>query len=199
MGLGTVLESAPASYGARTIFMGCAREGYIGLVRLEDGRVGVAAAVDPSAVRRAGNPSLLARSLLDQAGLPPIKALDQGKWGGTAALTLPSNGSGGERVFLLGDSAGFVEPFTGEGIAWAFESAQAVVPFVLEGVSKWRPELVHAWGEVFLKTVADRQTLCRVLARALRYPLLTRLLIGALGRAPWLALPVLRQLDLGPA
>jgi flavin-dependent dehydrogenase len=110
-----------------------------------------------------------------------------------------SNVWGGERVLLLGDSAGFVEPFTGEGIAWALAAAHAVVPFALQAVSRWRPDLVHAWGEAFLKTVADRQGLCRLLARILRYPLLTRLLIQTLGGAPWLARPVLRQLNLGPA
>jgi 2-polyprenyl-6-methoxyphenol hydroxylase-like FAD-dependent oxidoreductase len=37
------------------------------------------------------------------------------------SLTLARN-----RVFLLGDSAGYVEPFTGEGMSWALAGSEAL-------------------------------------------------------------------------
>ena len=38
------------------------------------------------------------------------------------------------RLFILGDAAGYIEPFTGEGIAWALASAAAIVPHILAHV-----------------------------------------------------------------
>ena len=39
-------------------------------------------------------------------------------------------------LFVLGDAAGYVEPFTGEGMAWAFAAAEAVVPLAIRAIER---------------------------------------------------------------
>ena len=46
------------------------------------------------------------------------------QWRGTPPLTRRAPSLAAERVFVLGDAAGYVEPFTGEGMAWALASAR---------------------------------------------------------------------------
>ena len=53
-----------------------------------------------------------------------------------------------ERLFLIGDAAGYVEPFTGEGIAWALSSAQAITPLALRAIEGWRPQLATDWADL---------------------------------------------------
>ena len=57
-------------------------------------------------------------------------------WSRYPGMGLPSSAGvflqlAAERVFLLGDAAGYVEPFTGEGMAWAVTSGIAVAPLAL--------------------------------------------------------------------
>jgi 2-polyprenyl-6-methoxyphenol hydroxylase-like FAD-dependent oxidoreductase len=61
IGAGVIAPTAPAFYQPGTIFMVCGAGGYLGLVRLEDGRLDVAAAFDPVLLRRAGGPGKAAR------------------------------------------------------------------------------------------------------------------------------------------
>src|SRR5262249_55165100 len=58
VGAGCVLASFPDDYRAGTIFMAVGRRGYVGLVRVEDGRLNVAAAFEAGFLRwhgRAGD------------------------------------------------------------------------------------------------------------------------------------------------
>jgi flavin-dependent dehydrogenase len=75
-----------------------------------------------------------------------------------------------ERVFLVGDSAGYVEPFTGEGMAAALESAAAMMPFVVHAARAWSQQLAANWQTVHRETVRDRQRTCQTLAWILRRP-----------------------------
>ena len=129
----------PVSTHERTIFMAVGREGYVGAVRVEDGSLNVAAAFEPALVRRWGTPGLAAAAILAEAGFPPIAGLENAHWQGTAGLTRQTRPLAEERLFLLGDAAGYVEPFTGEGIAWALASGQAVAPLALQAMERWDP------------------------------------------------------------
>ena len=68
-------------------------------------------------------------------------------WQGTAGLTRRTRPLAQERLFVLGDAAGYVEPFTGEGIAWALASGHAVAPLALEAMERWDPRLARAWSK----------------------------------------------------
>ncbi|MGL6096279.1 MAG: NAD(P)/FAD-dependent oxidoreductase, partial [Fimbriiglobus sp.] len=128
IGAGTMAPDGPTEYATGTIFMATGRGGYVGLVRVEDGRLDVAAAFDPGFVRDVGGPGNAAETVLRQAGFPAVPGLAGLPWKGTPPLTRTARVLAGPRWFAVGDAAGYVEPFTGEGMAWAVASAAAVAP-----------------------------------------------------------------------
>jgi flavin-dependent dehydrogenase len=93
------------------------------------------------------------------------------------------------RFFRLGDAAGYVEPFTGEGMAWALAAAEAVVPLARQAADDWRPGLARAWERRLARRLAGPQRRCRWVAWLLRSPLLTGWAVGLLARWPGLARP----------
>jgi flavin-dependent dehydrogenase len=121
---------------------------------------------------------------MEEAGLPAPPALHEAGWHGTAALTRETRPLSAERLFLLGDATGYVEPFTGEGIAWALTSAQAVTPLALHGVAQWDGSLSRSWSALHHRLIGRRQRLCRGLAILLRHPRLDRVVFELVARAP---------------
>jgi menaquinone-9 beta-reductase len=194
LGAGVVLADGPGFYAAGTVYMACGSGGYVGLVRLEDGRLDVAAALDAGLVRSCGGPGGAAARILDGVGWPAA-GVAGADWRGTAPLTRRARRLGAERVFVLGDAAGYVEPFTGEGMAWALAAARAVAPLAERAVAGWRPELIGEWAAAYRRTITRRQGVCRLAAAVLRRPWLTRAAVALLRLAPALAAPVVRWLN----
>jgi flavin-dependent dehydrogenase len=102
----------------------------------------------------------------------------------------------------VGDAAGYVEPFTGEGMTWALESARALLPLAREAVQKvpgegWDPELVARWLRVRRRTLGSR-ALIRAVARLTRHPRLATGAVRLLSGLPALAAPLVRRAT-GPA
>jgi flavin-dependent dehydrogenase len=195
IGVESMLDDFPDEYEPGVIFMAVGRSGYVGLTRVENGRLNVAAAVDRDAIRRTGRPAAVCEEILNEAGFPVSPGMREADWHGTIGLTRRSTRRAGERLFLVGDAAGYVEPFTGEGMAWALSGGLGVIPFVCEGVAGWRDELVGDWEHRFRRLVDGRQWLCRALAVGLRRPYLVRSIIPLLSHCPWLARPVIRRLN----
>ncbi|MHC5023530.1 MAG: NAD(P)/FAD-dependent oxidoreductase [Planctomycetota bacterium] len=79
---------------------------------------------------------------------------------------------------LVGDAAGYVEPFTGEGLAWALEGARLLgsVASTLEP-GGWSAGAAARYERTWRRTIARRQRVCRGLARVLERPGLTDLLM----------------------
>lgn len=194
LGAGTIAENSPPFYCPGTIFMACGSGGYVGLVRLEDGRLDVAAAFDPTMVKRA-RLGEAAAAILREAGLPPVPGLTDLPWRGTPRLTWRAPRLAAHRLFVLGDAASYVEPFTGEGIAWALAAGTAVAPLAVRAARQWQPGLAREWSAAYYQTVVSRQMACRVMAAVLRRPALTATLIGILSWAPALATPLLRRFN----
>jgi len=192
IGAGVVATDGPAFYQPGVIYLACGAGGYVGLVRLEDDRLDVAAALDVRAVRRKHNPGRAAVSILKEAGLPPVPDLDELPWRGTPPLTRRPVCVAGERVLAIGDAAGYVEPFTGEGIAWALTAALAVAPLAAR---PWDASTAGEWERAYKQTVARRQWAALVAARLLRHPDLVRLIVSVLDWFPNLARPVLSSLN----
>jgi flavin-dependent dehydrogenase len=72
-------------------------------------------------------------------------------------------------VFLLGDSIGYVEPFTGEGMSWAFASAEAIMPLVSRTVgSPWDESLSREWTAWVQSQRRHKQNTCWWISRQLR-------------------------------
>lgn len=189
VGAGVVAENAPTAYESGIIYMACGDDGYVGLVRIEDGRLDIAAALDASKVKAAGGPGALAATIITGAGLSNVPDLPHLPWKGTPHLTRTAPRVAGDRLFVLGDAAGYVEPFTGEGIAWALSSAMLIAPLALRGIRDWQPTLAHSWQAIYRRKVTPRQTVCRITAAMLRRPRLTHGVVMALSVMPWLLRP----------
>lgn len=200
IGAGTPVpaEAVPAFYAPGTIFMATGRGGYVGLVRVEDGRLDVAAAFDAPFVRASGGLGPAAEAVLRETGWPVPANLAGLPWKGTPALTRRARQLAGERWFAVGDAAGYVEPFTGEGMAWAVAGAAALAPVALRAARHWHPGLAREWAAEHRRAVGARQRACRVVARVLRSPALTGLAVRALGAVPALARPVVSRLNRSP-
>ena len=194
IGAGTLATGGPVDYERGTIYMACGSAGYVGLVRLEDEQLDIAAAMDRRAMRDAGGPASLVSQLLAEAGWPPLPSLESLAWRGTPALTRRASRVAGDRLFVVGDSAGYVEPFTGEGMAWALEGAAALGPITVESVEGWTERQAARWRSVFHRIIGERRT-SRAAATVLRHPRLTRGLIRILERFPGLGQPVIRRLN----
>jgi len=167
VGLAAVLGGG-ATPARGEIEMHCDRAGYVGLCRLDDGRVHVAAALAPGAARdpRAGVLERIARP----GGEPPRPG-DLRHLAGTPALTRRPQRRAALRVLVAGDAAGYVEPFTGEGITWALASgelaARAAATVARGG---WSDVAASAYESAWNERVGARQRGCRVVARLLRRP-----------------------------
>lgn len=197
IGAGAVFVSPTNAYEGGVIHMASGRGGYVGLVRLEDDRLDVAAALDPAGVRDAGGLAELVAAILGEAGWAVPLGLRQASWRGTPALTRQLRQVSGHRLFVLGDAAGYVEPFTGEGMAWAMASAVSVAPLAFAASRQWRPGYAAAWARRH-RMLARRRTVCWAASELLRRPRLTRAVAAGLGWLPVLAAPVVSILNRNP-
>jgi flavin-dependent dehydrogenase len=207
IGAGVVVQEAPDAYQPGIIYMAYGpygtnvshrtlqSNGYIGLARREDGRLNIAAAFDVDWLRASHSPGAAATQLLNEVGWPPIPNLADFPWRGTPPLTRQADRPAAERLLAIGDAAGYVEPFTGEGIGWALASGTAVVRFAVAAIEKWQPSVADGWVAWHRRTAARRQRLCRAIAWLSRHPRLAHAAVGILGRFPWLATPCVRYLS----
>ncbi len=188
-------DAPMAAYGDGRLHMAIGRHGYVGLVRLEDGSLNVAAAFDGAALAAAGGPAAAASQVLSEAGFEPLPALAPAAWQLTPALTRSSSPQAGYRYLLLGDAAGYVEPFTGEGMGWALMAALSSTPLALAALENgWDDQLARDWSRSQAALMARRQRLCQALALVLRRPWSSRFVFDAVRRWPSLADPMMAAL-----
>lgn len=204
---GTALRGCPAQVSSRAkiglsavidgpfepglVRMACARDGYVGAVRLEDGRLNIAAAINPAFVRAAGGAPGAVAAILASCGLESPAGLHTAQWQGAPALTRRRWPIAWPGVIVLGDAAGYAEPFTGEGIGWAMAAGIAAAELVAGG----RRE--SEWPRVYARLIARRQRTCRWVAGALRNPGVTAALVRAVGAIPGSVAPLVRMVH-GP-
>jgi len=193
VGVGAVLEGGGSGYGAGVIHMVVGPAGYVGLVRQEDHRLNVAAAFDAEWMRQHGSPERAVRAHLEMAGMPRVPEGIHRGWRGTPPLTRRLSSLAEERLFLVGDAAGYVEPFTGEGMAWALWGALALAPLVQAGVARWDEGLVRRWRRVHRRRIRRDQWVCGMVAWGLRRPWAARMALAALATAPSLARPLVKH------
>lgn len=195
MGASCTIDVAPPGIAPGAIHMACGRGGYAGAVRLEDGRLDVAGALDPACVKRMGGPTAMVAALFARAGMPAIDALHDQQWKGTPLLTRRAAQLTAHRMLIAGDATGYVEPFTGDGIAWALRSGAAAGAFAARGVANWNPAIEAAWRREHGARFAWRRSRCQVITRLLRYPGLVVPAVAALSVLPMLAAPLTRWVN----
>jgi flavin-dependent dehydrogenase len=189
VGLGAVFEAADAEYRHGVIHMAVGDEGYVGLVRTEDGTLNVAAALKPSALGRNASPEQAVSQILRQASFPPLEGEPTEGWQGTPNLAYHPVRLGGERIFAVGDAAGYVEPFTGEGMSWALAGAGTLAPIVRRAVDRWSADHLDEWSRAYRRTIGHAQRLCRGAAWTLGRPVLSRAALRLMNRYPKVAEP----------
>jgi flavin-dependent dehydrogenase len=178
--------------------MAVARHGYVGLVRVENNRLNVATAFDANFLRESGSPASAAIRILNDAGLPELGTLRDATWRGTPPLTRTARPTALHRLLLVGDAAGYVEPFTGEGMAWALESGRNAASTVHNALENWSEETCAQWHADYSRRFAAAQRRCRIVAAGLRNPIVTSVAIRALHTTPALARPFVNAINSRP-
>lgn len=170
IGAGCVLPGEAAELAPGVLQMAVGHGGYVGLVRVESGEINLACAFDRPMLGSVGGAALLCQKILAEAGFATLPGLKESAWQLTAALSRRTIPLAGHRLMLLGDAAGYVEPFTGEGMGWALTSSLAALPLVLRGLEHWDGEIETEWRRLHRRWVTQKQRSCRVLAVVLRHP-----------------------------
>lgn len=193
VGLGAIATDFPDFYEPGMIAMAVGRGGYVGLTQSEPGVLNIAAAIGADCLRCEGGPAAAVVSILRASKFPAFPSLETADWHGTVPLTRRTSRVAGSRLFLLGDATGYVEPFTGEGIAWALQSAAAVVPLVMEGLVQWQDSLSGQWASLHRRLIVRKQAMCSSVAYLLRHPRMTSGVLRTLTWFPSLASRVVEQ------
>ena len=170
IGAGCVLPGEAAELAPGVLQMAVGQGGYVGLVRVESGEINLACAFDRPMLGSVGGAALLCQKILADAGFATLPGLKEAAWQLTAALSRRTTPLAVHRLLLLGDAAGYVEPFTGEGMGWALTSALAALPLVLRGLEHWDGAIETEWRRLHHRWVTQKQRSCRVLAVVLRHP-----------------------------
>ncbi|MEM6394531.1 MAG: hypothetical protein AAF797_17325, partial [Planctomycetota bacterium] len=108
----------------------------------------------------------------------------------TPRLTRARPDAAHHRLLIVGDAAGYLEPFTGEGMAWAAAAGHAAATFALAHLHRWSPATTAAYQRLHRLTTAARQRRCRLLVALLRRPRLTDATLRLLQHLPQLARPL---------
>jgi flavin-dependent dehydrogenase len=193
LGGGALLGPVPTIQPG-TVYLNCGTGGYVGLVRVEGEVVAVAAALEPAMVKGRGGLGPAAEAITLSTGLTELQ-LARRHWRGTPPLTQARARIATERLFVIGDAAGYVEPFTGEGMAWALAGAREVAPLVRRALDGWDGSIARAWEQRYRETIGRRQALCRAVMALMRRPLGAQAAAAILSVAPLLAAPFIASIN----
>jgi flavin-dependent dehydrogenase len=182
-----------SAYQPGSIYMCVDRSGYLGLTVLEDGRLNLSACVDRK-ILGSSTPTEVATGLIRRAGLVPPRLSSGQRWMGTPSLTRQLTCPAGHRFFVVGDAAGYVEPFTGEGIAWALEGAREAKAMAEQAIAGWDDSLVERWRQNSRRRQCKQQRTCNVMKLFARRPAAVTSAVAVLRHFPALASPVIRAI-----
>jgi flavin-dependent dehydrogenase len=194
MGVSGTCETCPGEIFPGAIHMHVGNKGYVGMVRMIGSRGHLAASLDPAACRGAGGPVSLVREILASSGKALAADLDSLRIRGTGALTRRREHLGNNRVLAVGDACGYVEPFTGEGMAWAAIRAREVVKMLPVPAEPWPADLPARWRIRHHEIIGRRQRWCRMMKPMMHHPALAGagILVGSAmpAIAKWIAATV---------
>ena len=171
MGFGATVDGSTLDLCREQILMSVHEGGYIGAVRLANGRIDIAAAAHPSVIRSAGGVALLAAQWLG-SHMRAGAGFGAAEWRGTPLLTRRRIQLARENVLVAGDASGYVEPFTGEGMSWALATGLAAgnhaSAMILSSASS------NQWPRIANRIVRSSRMRCLITAQLLRHPRLLR-------------------------
>lgn len=164
-----------------SITMCIGRSGYVGFAPIQGDRMAVAAAMNIDSLGQAGGVRQAMEQIIETSGVS-IRVAAELPLRGTAQLTRRRARVEGGRVLIAGDAAGYVEPFTGEGMSWAIRSGELSAAFAEQLVQgqlrqgAWTAALGNEFG------VARRR--CAAVATLLDRPGLLRIAMSLANLAP---------------
>jgi menaquinone-9 beta-reductase len=185
IGIGATIDGHPWSVASNILTMAVGHQGYVGIARVEGDRLNMAAAIDATALKTDG-PHKAIESILQQCRLTPPSEISSVKWHGTLPLTRTSGTVAVRRIFMIGDAASYIEPFTGEGMSWAIHDAVALSALVQTSDLIDCQVLESAWISQWQASLRTKQSLCRGLAKLLRYPRLAGYSLLVARSLPWI-------------
>ena len=176
------------------IGMACDADGYVGLVRLEHGRVDVASALlSGSKAKGLGDSVARVRAILQRSVLPFNEITDLSD----AMVTPPlrrSRVAGVGRLLAIGDASGYVEPFTGEGMTWGMMSGVEAADLIALRQDDL-DEIGDLWRGQQKALLASRRRVCRIMTSFLQSSIARKFGGAALSKFPSLASPVVAHLN----
>lgn len=179
IGMGLSLQATSHNLQPHTIHLCVRQQGYLGLVLAEENRLNLAAAIQPDFLKQQRDFGSWVRATLDQYDLQIEHPLETADWRGTPTLTRRIQKPFGRRWLAIGDSAGYVEPFTGEGMAWAMAGGAIAAQLAADNLDNWTQKHEERWGELYQEMIRHRQWSCRSLAWLLQNRYRSRLAIEA--------------------
>lgn len=130
-------------------------EGYTGLADIGEGQANLCLVARPAHIER------LQGWAIERYHLPPVQ-----EWRIITPLSRAPISPVGENVLLVGDAARVVEPFTGEGIAYALLSGELAAKALLAGdVASYKPAHARLYrGRLWVNSFAKAACLSPALA-----------------------------------
>lgn len=148
------------------------RNGYIGIAPLTESLANVALVVDEKAFPggNADHAQFLQSRIRESPlrdrfeGLKPVAPVNSG-----GPLALMSTRTSGYRTLLVGDTCGFIDPFTGEGINYAFLSANLACDVIDEALRTGRMnnEKLSEYDRMRHEVFSRKFTMSRLLQKAI--------------------------------
>jgi geranylgeranyl reductase family protein len=96
---------------------------------------------------------------------------------------LPTGGSNGPKVgknwVIAGDSAGLVNPFNGEGIAYGYETGQMASEAIIKALKNGDPTLLNSYSEALTQEFGQYYKFARLFVRYIGNPRVMRELVRA--------------------
>ncbi|WP_205855062.1 NAD(P)/FAD-dependent oxidoreductase [Pirellula sp. SH-Sr6A] len=131
----------------RQLHMLVGKSGYLGICLSDDGYVDFAAAIDPDRIENRQCIGGTVDSILQDCQRDSLFGRLHTEWFATPPLTRSSAVVGIGRTFLVGDALGYVEPFTGEGMSWAFASAKRLAALFGSSQEEGWMQLAKHWND----------------------------------------------------
>jgi len=192
---GRRLRRASPRFGIKAHFEGVAggegavelhwfRGGYVGITDLGGGRANVCSLIDRAvAGGLPRDPERIVEELFftnpfARTRLAPARRVSD--WHAVGSLVFRSETPARAGVLFLGDAAGTIDPFAGEGISMALRSAQIATEEIVRDRARAGAAYTLRWRAEFSRRIAFSRALGRFAVR----PAIQRPLVGLLGRAP---------------
>lgn len=194
IGAGAILKVDDPTVQSNCLHMAIGRSGYVGRMQLGDGRICLGAALDRHAVSKFGVGGAISR-ILGDCNIDADSLYTAFRIQGTVPLTRRPRSTSDGNIFLVGDACGYIEPFSGEGMALALETAEAVVPLATKAIAGSHRGLDHEWARTIHRIAFRRRAVCRCLSLICRWPGLVDLTLAAAHRVPRLMQSILGQIN----